>query len=252
MSSKHSVKVGMRVRFAEDGVEGRIVWANATTVKIKWDDGEVVNWKRDKLAEKGVEILEEETPEVERPTTEQTAEAPQTEPTVEEQPQVEPATEASLVVQPETPVEPEQVVAESQPEEATPTPSLESQLEGSPQAQTNEASWGSIPDHGNRDGSAKSGTKHKSATAKKAKKEAKTKKLSALDAAAKLLQELGQPMNCKNLIEEMAKRGLWSSPNGATPEATLYAAILREMKAKGDKARFKKADRGLFAFNATA
>ena len=48
------------------------------------------------------------------------------------------------------------------------------------------------------------------------------------------------------LIEAMAERGLWSSPNGKTPAATLYAAILREISTKGVAARFRKVDRGLF------
>jgi hypothetical protein len=45
---------------------------------------------------------------------------------------------------------------------------------------------------------------------------------------------------------EMAARGLWSSPNGKTPEATLYAAILREISTKGEAARFRKVERGQF------
>jgi hypothetical protein len=34
---------------------------------------------------------------------------------------------------------------------------------------------------------------------------------------------------------------------GKTPAATISAAILREITAKGNAARFKKTDRGLFA-----
>ena len=34
------MKVGSRVRCTDDGVEGRIVWANATSVKIRWVDGD--------------------------------------------------------------------------------------------------------------------------------------------------------------------------------------------------------------------
>src|SRR5262245_49230455 len=78
-------------------------------------------------------------------------------------------------------------------------------------------------------------------------KAVKPKKLSALDAAAKLLAETGQPMNCQEMIEAMAKKGLWTSPGGQTPHATLYSAILRELKAKGKEARFKKTERGKFA-----
>jgi len=73
------------------------------------------------------------------------------------------------------------------------------------------------------------------------------KKLSAIAAAAKVLAEVGQPMNSKQLIEAMAEKGYWTSPGGKTPEATLYAAIAREIKTKGDAARFTNPDRGLFA-----
>jgi len=86
--------------------------------------------------------------------------------------------------------------------------------------------------------------------AKKPKKEpkaAKEKKTSALDAAAKVLGEMGEPMNCQEMIKAMADKGYWSSPGGLTPHATLYSAILREIKAKGKEARFKKADRGKFS-----
>ena len=41
-------------------------------------------------------------------------------------------------------------------------------------------------------------------------------------------------------------KGYWSSPNGQTPAATLYSAILREIKTKGKEAWFKKTDRGQF------
>jgi hypothetical protein len=43
---------------------------------------------------------------------------------------------------------------------------------------------------------------------------------------------------------------LWTSPNGLTPAATLYAAILRELKVKGADARFVKTERGKFAAKA--
>jgi len=72
------------------------------------------------------------------------------------------------------------------------------------------------------------------------------KKLSALDAAAKVLAEAGEPMAAKALIEAMAAKGYWTSPGGLTPHATLYAAILREISVKGDEARFVKTGRGRF------
>src|SRR5205807_40200 len=69
-------------------------------------------------------------------------------------------------------------------------------------------------------------------------------KLSALDAAVKVLSEAGVPMNTKDMIEQMASKGYWKSPGGATPAATLYSGILADMKKPTP--RFKKVDRGQF------
>jgi HB1, ASXL, restriction endonuclease HTH domain len=89
----------------------------------------------------------------------------------------------------------------------------------------------------------------KAETAHPAKKKGdpKPKKTSALDAAARVLGEAGQPMACMEMIEAMSKKGYWTSPGGATPQATLYSAILREIKTKGKEARFQKTERGKFA-----
>jgi HB1/ASXL restriction endonuclease-like protein with HTH domain len=59
-----------------------------------------------------------------------------------------------------------------------------------------------------------------------------------------------EPMNCKALIEAMAKKGLWTSPGGKTPHATLYSAIIREIALKRKESRFVKKDRGQFASQA--
>lgn len=75
----------------------------------------------------------------------------------------------------------------------------------------------------------------------------KPKKLSALDAAAKILEEAGEPMNAKQMIDAMAAKGYWTSPGGKTPHATLYAAILREIGAKQNESRFRKTTKGHFA-----
>src|SRR5262245_45451522 len=77
--------------------------------------------------------------------------------------------------------------------------------------------------------------------------EAKAKKLSQIDAAVQILGKTNDPMNCKTMVEAMTAKGLWSSPSGKTPEATLYAAILREITTKGKEARFVKASAGHFA-----
>lgn len=78
-------------------------------------------------------------------------------------------------------------------------------------------------------------------------KPATEKKISALDAAAKVLGESKEAMATKAMIEAMSAKGYWTSPGGKTPHATLYAAILREITTKGDESRFQKTDRGLFA-----
>ncbi len=92
----------------------------------------------------------------------------------------------------------------------------------------------------------------KAAKTPKAGKAAKTpatnKPLSGLDAAAKVLADAGQPMRARELVNTMIERGLWKS-GGKTPHATIYAAMIREIAAKKNAARFRKTDRGLFAFN---
>lgn len=87
----------------------------------------------------------------------------------------------------------------------------------------------------------------KTAKAARVAKPAAPRRTSALDAAATVLADATGPMRTKEMIATMSERGLWTSPGGKTPEATLYAAILREITTKGDAARFRKHDRGLFA-----
>ncbi len=70
-------------------------------------------------------------------------------------------------------------------------------------------------------------------------------KLSALDTAAAVLAEAGEPMGSKEMVERMLAEGLWQT-GGKTPANTLYAAILREIGKKGDASRFRKVGRGQF------
>ena len=83
--------------------------------------------------------------------------------------------------------------------------------------------------------------------AAKTKKGQEGKRLTALDAAARVLDENGKAMSCGELIAAMAAKGYWTSPAGKTPSATLYAAMAREIKVKGAEARFRKSERGKFA-----
>ena len=80
-------------------------------------------------------------------------------------------------------------------------------------------------------------------------KPASPRKMSVLDAAAKVLARADKAMNTIELIDAMAAQGLWSSPNGKTPHATLHAAISREIKTKAHTSRFAKAGRGTFTRN---
>lgn len=76
---------------------------------------------------------------------------------------------------------------------------------------------------------------------------AKEARVSGLDAAAHVLRTVRKPMRVKDVVDHMLGTGMWKT-NGKTPAATIYVAILREIKTKGDAARFRKVDRGLFEF----
>jgi len=76
------------------------------------------------------------------------------------------------------------------------------------------------------------------------------KKLSQIEAAAKVLAATKKPMTCRELVEAMQAKRLWKSPGGKTPHATLYASILRDLN-KGKDARFKKTAPGKFALAKT-
>jgi hypothetical protein len=234
-ANPQALKIGGRVR-CTDGVEGRIVWANAVAVKVKWDDGEQVTWKRDSLADRPVEILdpdaEQDQPEAPAaPAAGETAatEVPRAEvaPAAPEAPATEPAPAAPATEQTVTP-EP----GAAGPAPAAPEPAAE------PVAPVTTTEGTEAPAKPKRQ--------------RKAAAEPKEKKVSALDAAARVLAEEGKPMSCKELIGAMAAKGYWTSPGGKTPDATLCSAILRELATKGDKARFRKVGPGQFASRAGA
>ena len=75
------------------------------------------------------------------------------------------------------------------------------------------------------------------------------KKLSQMQAAICVLEETGGPMTAKVMVEAMQSKGLWTSPAGKTPEAALYASVIRDIR-KGKAARFFKTGRGIFALAA--
>jgi hypothetical protein len=252
-SNRPAVRIGSRVRCTDDGVGGRIVWANAVAVKIQWDDGEQVTWKRDSLASRPIEMLGDDGDPSAAPATPAGAE-PQSEaqPTatteqVEEAPATMPAATAPTAATPEptatAPVVTEPTAWSKEPgttEAVAPTTKPAALGLGVANAEptaspTATASDGAAP------------TLAKPKRQRKAAAEPKNKKLSALDAAAQVLAEEGRPMTCPELITAMAAKGYWTSPGGQTPAATLYSAILRALTTKGAAARFVKTARGKFA-----
>ena len=60
------------------------------------------------------------------------------------------------------------------------------------------------------------------------------KRLSLLNAAVIVLKDAGpeHPMNCKEILEAILERQLWTPTNCKTPEQTLYGSIFREINAK--------------------
>lgn len=72
----------------------------------------------------------------------------------------------------------------------------------------------------------------------------KDKKLSLIGAAAQILGKSKEPMTCKDMVNEVIAAGLWTPGDGKTPHATLYSAILRDLKS--ETPRFEKVDRGQF------
>ena len=75
-----------------------------------------------------------------------------------------------------------------------------------------------------------------------------TKGIGLLSAAAAVLERSDAPMSVKAMIEAAKSEGLWTPGGGKTPEQTLYSAIIREIRDKGNASRFRKEGRGLFAF----
>ncbi|HEY7425618.1 MAG TPA: HTH domain-containing protein [Gemmataceae bacterium] len=246
-SNLPTLKIGSRVRCTDDGVAGRITWANGVAVKIQWDDGEQVTWRRDELAQKPVEILDAAHDEDQQPS-----------PAID-------TSEQQVAELPVEPTAPAPAPSEQPPAEPTgspeipalePTPSGGTQAEQAPPSES--AQEAATPPEPRAEQPETPSTTAKQPRSKKPKKPKKAaddgreKKLSALDAAAKVLAESGQSMACQELIAEMAAKGYWTSPGGKTPAATLYSAILREITTKGEAGRFQKAERGKFALKAGA
>ena len=80
----------------------------------------------------------------------------------------------------------------------------------------------------------------RAAKAAKAARSKQPKKAGCLDAAVQVLADAKKPLQADEMVKRMLAKGLWKT-KGKTPEATLYAAIIREIGAKGKAARFRRA-----------
>lgn len=112
---------------------------------------------------------------------------------------------------------------------ASPAASPEPKQPAKAPKQTAEASGESAAGSGNRGGKSKG-------------------KMSLLDAAAEILKSSNEPLCCKDITRLVFEKKLAES-GGLTPHATLSAAMGREITVRGKDSRFKRANRGLFAFN---
>ena len=95
--------------------------------------------------------------------------------------------------------------------------------------------------------SAKTAAQKTAKTTAPSEKAVPRKGLSLLSAAAAVLEKSDEPLSVKAIIAKAKESGLWTPGSGKTPEQTLYSAIIREMRDKGETARFRKEGRGLFA-----
>ena len=72
------------------------------------------------------------------------------------------------------------------------------------------------------------------------------KKLSLLNAALEVLKSGEESLTTRQMVAAAKDCGLWTPGSGKTPEQTLYSAIMREIRDKGDASRFEKDARGHF------
>jgi hypothetical protein len=93
----------------------------------------------------------------------------------------------------------------------------------------------------------------KSAKAGKRPKERKlgTPRKSLASTAVLVLAEAKEPMSAKAIVDAAVAAGWYEPGKGLTPHATLYSSMLREARDDGDKARFRKAERGLWELTDT-
>ena len=176
---------------------GRITWANGVSVKIQWDDGEQVTWRRDSLAGRPLEILDADDGRS-RPNTHRRDRA------------AEPASRAETTAPNRRPTAAARAADERPtPTDATPAPQATRADSGAQPC----ASPGA-PTTRRRDAAEPTDTRQAQAPAQgeDAGRAEGEEAVSALDAAARVLAEAGQAMTCKEMIGDDGRQGLLDQP----------------------------------------
>ena len=176
-ASMPALKIGSHVRCTDDGIEGRIIWCNAVAVKIKWKDGEQVTWRRDSLLDRPIEILDEVGDEDQREATD----AP-------EQPVAQPPVDLADAAPPPTEPPPAEPADEPVAVALEPTPAADTQTEGVPPSEFAQQVQ-KTPEPTDEQPETTSSAIKPTGTrkTKQAVDDGKQERLSALDAAAKVL-----------------------------------------------------------------
>ena len=83
-------------------------------------------------------------------------------------------------------------------------------------------------------------------TTPRARRQSTREGMSALDAAHKVLVDIGTALTVRQITDVIIEKSYCPNLNGATPQLTISAAIQREVVNKGEDSRFYKAGKGLF------
>ena len=176
---------------------------------------------------------------------------PQTE---QETTEPEPHGEASVASDPaeleEPQTEAEQEPAEPEAVAQTEQESAEEQAESSEEAEASEAPTVEVVPEGEAAEFTPSGEDQEDEYAINPAHESDkpVKRLSLLNAAVIVLKDAGpeHPMNCKEILEAIVDRQLWTPTPGKTPEQTLYGSIFREINTKEHPRILKSNVKGKF------
>ena len=171
-----------------------------------------VQFDGDQPAPANTEPQAEATAQTEQESAEASAQEPQAEATVEAAEQAESTVQTE---QPEATIEAaEQEVATAETEQATVEVVPEAEAaEFTPSGEDQEDEYAINPAH---------------------ESDKPKKHMSLLSAAVEVLKDAGpeHPMNCKEILEAIVARQLWTLTDCKTPEQTLYGSIFREINAK--------------------